>query len=97
MPWLGMEAKFSYLIGLSLGELGGKAWFPHGTGDGVEAEIAAQAGSRKLAGEVSFSVQRYFMSLNPDPADSSVVMDGRVAGGALDVYLSFRLGVIYRM
>jgi hypothetical protein len=97
IPWFSMEARFGYLFCLSLGELGEKAWFPHATGNGVEAEIAAQAGSRKLAGEVSFSVQRYFMSLNPDPADSSVVEDGRVAGGALDVYLSFRLGLIYRM
>jgi hypothetical protein len=97
LPWFGVEAKFSYLIGLSLGELGEKAWFPHGTGDAVEAEIGLQAGSRRLLGEVSFSWQRYFMSLNPDPSDSSVVVDGRVAGGALDVYLSFRLGIIYRM
>jgi hypothetical protein len=96
VPWFALKGTASYLIGLSQGELTQNAWFPHGTGSGVEAEISIQAGSPKLVGELAFSVQRYFMSLNPSPTDAAVVANGRVAGGALDEYLSFRLGMIYR-
>jgi hypothetical protein len=96
MSWFALKGTAAYLIGLSQGELTQSAWFPHGTGSGVEAEISVQAGSPKLVGELAFSVQRYFMALNPNPTDAAVVTNGRVAGGALDEYLSFRLGMIYR-
>ena len=42
-------------------------------------------------------VQRFFFSLNPNPADDAVIIDARVAGGALDQYIHLRLGATWRL
>ncbi|HEX4351774.1 MAG TPA: hypothetical protein VHZ95_02645, partial [Polyangiales bacterium] len=94
--WVGLQVDAAYLAGLSLGELSDKAWFPHSSGNGLEAGVSMMFGSPTFVGEFGFAVERYFMSLNPDPKDPGVVGTGRVAGGALDEYFSLRLGMIYR-
>lgn len=97
IPQLGVQLRAGFLKGLSLGELGDKAWFPHATGNGVEAELSFQLGvTRMLSVELAAGMQRYFMSLNPEQDDPGVRGTARVAGGALDKYYSSRLGVIIR-
>jgi hypothetical protein len=97
IPQLGVQLRAGFLKGLSLGELSDKAWFPHATGNGIEAEIGFQlAVTRMLAVELAAGMQRYFMSLNPQEDDPGVRGTARVAGGALDKYYSSRLGVIIR-
>ena len=95
---LRLQLAAAYLLGLSQGEIAEKAWFPHTKGNGFEAEIGlAIPLSRMLGFELAFAMQRYFLSLNPDPKDPGVVGTGRVAGGALDQYFSTRLGVVLRL
>jgi hypothetical protein len=92
-----LQLGAAFLAGLSSGEISDKAWFPHTSGNGLEAEVGvALALSRVLSLEAAFGWQRYFMSLNPDPKDPGVVGTKRVAGGALDEYFSTRMGVILR-
>jgi hypothetical protein len=94
-----VQLRAAYLFGLSQGEIAERAWFPHAKGNGVEAEIGATyAVSQVFALELAFTLQRYFMSLNPEVNDPGVRIDSnpRVAGGALDKYFSSRVGVIIR-
>jgi hypothetical protein len=94
---LTLQLAAAYLLGLSQGEIAQRAWFPHSTGNGFEAEVGVSYPmSRMIALELSFALQRYFLSLNPEPKDPGVVGTHRVAGGALDQYLSTRLGVLIR-
>lgn len=95
IPPLAIQLRASYLFGLGLGELADKSWFPHASGDGVEAELAFRFNiTRGFGVELAAGLQRYFMSLNPEPTDMSVQKLLRVAGGALDTYYSSRFGVI---
>jgi hypothetical protein len=95
---LALQLGVAYLAGLSQGEIAGRAWFPHTKGNGFEAEVGlAIPISRMLAFELAFAMQRYFLSLNPEPKDPGVVGTGRVAGGALDQYWSTRLGIVLRL
>jgi len=97
IPQLGVQLRAGFLKGLSLGELSDKAWFPHATGNGIEAELGFQlAVTRMLSVELAAGMQRYFMALNPQEDDPGVRGTARVAGGALDKYYSSRLGVIIR-
>ena len=97
IPQLGVQLRAGFLKGLSLGELTDKAWFPHATGNGIEAELGFQlAVTRMLSVELAAGMQRYFMALNPQENDPGVRGTARVAGGALDKYYSSRLGVIIR-
>jgi hypothetical protein len=95
---IAVQLRAAFLYGMSLGEISSPAWFPHATGNGIEAEASFQLGvSKLLAFELALGMQRYFMSLNPsedDPGVNSSTL--RVAGGALDKYFSSRLGLIIR-
>lgn len=95
---IALQLRASYLAGLSLGELASKTWFPHATGNGIEAELSFQLSiTRMFTIELAGGMQRYFMSLNPELNDPGVRgATARVAGGALDKYYSSRLGVIIR-
>ena len=96
-PLLAVQLRASYLYGLSLGQLSSEAWFPHASGNGLEAEVGLQLSMNKLlATELAFGLQRYFMSLNPERGDPSVEQGYRVAGGALDMYYSGRVSVVIR-
>jgi hypothetical protein len=88
----------AYLIVLSHGQIQDQQWFPHTSGDGVEAEFAFGVGiSQMIAVEAAFALQRYFMSFDPLPNDSSVRDERRVAGGAVDQYLSGRVAMVIRL
>jgi hypothetical protein len=93
-----LSVQAAYLLGLSHGQIEDQSWFPHTSGDGVEFEFAlGGAISKLLAIEAAFSIQRYFMSFDPLPNDRSVRDDGRVAGGAVDQYLSGRIAMVIRL
>lgn len=94
--YLGVQA--AYLLGLSHGEIESRQWFPHTSGDGVEADIAFGMSFSKILGvEAAFSLQRYFMSFDPQPRDPGVRGPGRVAGGAIDQYVSGRVAMVLRL
>jgi hypothetical protein len=98
MPAFAVQLQAAYLAGLSLGEISSPAWFPHATGNGLDLELGFQlAVAPMLSFELAVSMQRYFMSLNPEADDPGVLgSTARVAGGALDKYFSSRLGLIIR-
>lgn len=88
----------AFLLGLSHGEIAADAWFPHTSGHGVEGELAfGLAFSRAVGAEMALSLQRYFMSFDPQPRDPGVRGPGRVAGGAVDQYLSLRVAMVVRL
>jgi hypothetical protein len=95
---IAVQLRAAFLYGLSLGEISSPAWFPHASGNGLEAEASFQLGvSKLLAFELALGMQRYFMSLNPERDDPGVnSATARVAGGALDKYFFSRLGLIIR-
>jgi hypothetical protein len=95
---IAVQLRAAFLYGLSLGEISSPAWFPHASGNGLEAEASFQLGvSKLLAFELALGMQRYFMSLNPQQGDPGVNSQTlRVAGGALDKYFFSRLGLIIR-
>jgi hypothetical protein len=94
-----VQLSAAYLFGLSHGQIAEDAWFPHTTGDGVEGELAISAAvSSQFGIEVALvSLQRYFMTFDPQPRDPGVRGPGRVAGGAVDQYLSTRVAMVIRL
>jgi hypothetical protein len=93
-----LQLEAAYLHGLAHGEISERQWFPHMSGSGIEAELSiGWSLSRVLGVEFAIGMQRYFMSFDPRPDDPGVRGLGRVAGGALDQYLSTRLGMVIRL
>ncbi|HKU42306.1 MAG TPA: hypothetical protein VJR89_29310 [Polyangiales bacterium] len=93
-----VQLEAAYLFGLSHGEIEDRAWFPHTSGDGIEGELAVGwTMSKALGFEASFGITRYFMSFDPEPRDASVRDEGRVAGGAIDQYLSTRIAMVIQL
>lgn len=78
---LGFDVAYLYLFGL--GELESEAWFPNATGAGIEGQVFVDARLYKAFGARLFaSYQRQFFDFN------SQLNDTRVAGGAVDAYIS---------
>jgi hypothetical protein len=93
-----LSVQAAYLLGLSHGQIEDQVWFPHTSGGGVEAEIAFGAAISRLIGvEAALGLQRYFMSFDPLPNDLGVRDEGRVAGGAVDQYVSGRVAMVIRL
>lgn len=93
-----ISLQAAYLLALSHGQISDARWFPHTSGDGVEGEVALGVSiSSLVAVEVAFGLQRYFMSFDPVPNDTSVRDEGRVAGGAVDQYVSGRAAMVIRL
>jgi hypothetical protein len=93
-----VQLEAAYLLALSHGEIADKTWFPHTTGDGLEAELAVGwSVSRAFGFEASFGLLRYWMSFDPQPRDPGVREDGRVAGGAIDQYLFGRVSMVLQL
>ena len=53
--------------------------------------------SHMIGFEAALSLQRYFMSFDPLPNDPGVRDSGRVAGGAVDQYVSGRVAMVIRL
>lgn len=83
--------RAAYLVMLSTGGVEQDIWFPQASAGGVEAEILL--GYELDIGieiRLGFDVRRYFFSLNPE------VGDPFIAGGALDQYFGYTIGLAYR-
>jgi hypothetical protein len=80
---------------LGLGELTSDAWFPHATGMALDMFVSAafEITPGFYAG-AGFDATRYAMDMHTTPADATEPRD--VAGGAVDQYLTGRIGVEYR-
>lgn len=94
--WL--QAQAAFLVGVSHGEISDAPWFPHTSGDGMELELGVGYSLSSILGlELTFAMQRYFMSFDPELDDPGVRGPRRVAGGAVDQYLSSRVGMVLRL
>ncbi len=85
---LGVEA--AWLVITATGELGSKSWFPRGTGTGLEGTLYADVsllGGLDARARVSY--QRSGFDFDSREGDN------RVAGGAVDSYLTAGLGLAY--
>jgi hypothetical protein len=80
---------------LGLGELTSNAWFPNATGMALDMFVSAafEITPGFYAG-VGFDAARYALDMHTKPADATAPRD--VAGGAVDQYLTGRIGVEYR-
>lgn len=85
---LGLEAGYLYL--LSIGELQSDAWFPNASGAGLEGQLYADASMYKgLSARAFLAYQHRFFDFNSEPEHL------RIAGGAVDGYLTTGLGIGY--
>ncbi len=77
---------------LATGELETPAWFPHVSPDAIDARaFVGHALLEDLELRAGVAIVRYFFAMNPQPDDV------RVAGGAVDQYLSGWVAVTWRM
>src|SRR5262249_55543961 len=87
----------AYLLPTSYGELADKAWFPHTGGGGLEAAIGlGYEISSVVELDLGLAYDRYFLSLKPEPGDTGVAVQRRIAGGLTDQFFTGQLGVTLR-
>lgn len=90
-----LDLRAAYLLLTDYGQIAATQWYPHISGGGLEAELTLGiALSEMLAIRAGVGLVRYFMSLNPEPTDVGVVLNGRVAGGATDQSLYGTAGLV---
>ncbi|MCB9556485.1 MAG: hypothetical protein H6707_10310 [Deltaproteobacteria bacterium] len=92
LPWrLATTVQLGVVPVLSAGEIGGEAFFPRAVVTGVDGDIRL---SRQVVSwlelELGVQLRRYFFKMNSVPGDA------RVAGGAVDQYLSGTLSAVAR-
>jgi hypothetical protein len=95
------ELRFSdFLLGaelgkrfvLATGELETDAWFPHVSPDAIDLRaFVGHAVTSDLDLTAGIQLTRYFFSMNPQPDDL------RVAGGAVDQYLSGWAAIVWQL
>lgn len=95
------ELRFSdFVLGIDLGkrfvlatgELESDAWFPHVSPDAVDLRaFIGHAVTADVDLIVGVQLTRYFFSMNPQPDDV------RIAGGAVDQYLSGWAAIVWRL
>jgi hypothetical protein len=86
-----------FRLPLGFGEASDTEWFPRIGGYGFEASLGADYPiSKRVSIEALGSLRRYLLEMNSQPQDA---IDGtsRVAGGAVDLYLSAYLGVSFTL
>jgi ASC-1-like (ASCH) protein len=88
-PVVSVMANMSYLRCLGLGQIGGVGYFPYGTCAALEvgAAIGYRFGSR-FEVQVGADIRRYGLAFHVTPAEYTANMNTRVAGGAVDQYLT---------
>jgi hypothetical protein len=72
----------AYLAPFSVGEIGSAQWFPRASVGGVEGDLGLGLRVGDVELRALFAWRRFFYAMNPEPGDR------RVAGGAVDQYLS---------
>ncbi len=89
---LKLMIRGAFLQVLETGGISSPLWFPNASANGMEAELlfgyALPLGFEVRTG---FDYRRYFFDLDPEPPNPPFV-----AGGALDVYWGFTLGIAWR-
>ena len=89
---LTLITMLGYRAVLGEGDIAEDAWFPNASAGGIDFGMQLRyALTDALDVRAGFELERYFFKLNPE------VGDARVAGGALDQYLSAYLGVGYAL
>jgi hypothetical protein len=82
-PRLALEGGAGWRQLLDAGELGSDAWFPRMSGAGIDADLGVRwQATDTVALSAGGDLRRYFLAMHPEPGDP------RIAGGALDQYLS---------
>lgn len=79
----------AYLQPLALGEIASAAWFPRATAGGVEGDLGMGLRVDDVELRSVFAFRRFFYDMHSEPGDA------RVAGGAVDEYLSGALFFSY--
>ncbi|MCA9669579.1 MAG: hypothetical protein KC503_28485 [Myxococcales bacterium] len=88
---LWLLGSLAYLLVVSQGEIASETYFPRAKAGGFEGKIELAYGIwRGLMVRGGFSLRRYFLSMNPEPGDRNV------AGGAIDQFINFNVGLVYR-
>lgn len=91
-PFDGFHARFGFAWRqmLAAGEIAEADWFPRATMGGLDAHLGV--GYEVVSGlEIQLGAEliRYFYTMNPEPGDP------RIAGGAVDQFLSATLGAAF--
>lgn len=83
--------RIGYRVLTDLGGIESNLWFPRASGGGMDAGVeVGWAFDEGLELRLGWDVRRYFMSFNPQ------VTDPNIAGGAVDQYFGYTLGLAYR-
>ena len=97
---VGIGEKESFIIATSVafrgvfnvGAIGSTLWFPEAKANGMDAMLMlGYALPKGFEIRLGFDYRRYWFDLNPVPSNAPYV-----AGGALDQYLGFSIGVAWR-
>jgi hypothetical protein len=92
-----LTGSAGFRLPLGFGEAAETQWFPRMGGYGFEGSLGAQYPlSRRVSLEALGTLRRYLLEMNSEPQDA---IDGtsRVAGGAVDLYLSAYFGVSFTL
>ena len=93
ISWFKVMVNAAYLFVFDTGGIQSDIWFPRNKADGMEAGLLLGFGlpaGFEIRGGVDY--RRYFHDLRPDPNNNPPW----VAGGALDEYWGFTLGLAWR-
>lgn len=84
------DLGFGWRFLTGTGDLFDAAWFPRGTGSGLDGEVGLRFRLRANLDLVGrFEARHYFFSMNPERGDPLIV------GGAIDTYLGGTIGASY--
>ncbi len=87
VPRWRLEAGAGYRYLLETGDLFNQAWFPRGSGHGVDGEVGIRFALRpRIDIFAAFEVRHYFFAMNP------VLGDELIVGGAEDTFLGGAVG-----
>jgi hypothetical protein len=86
-----------FRLPLGFGEASDTEWFPRIGGYGFEASLGADYPiSKRVSIEALGSLRRYLLEMNSEPQDA-IEGTSRVAGGAVDLYLSAYFGLSFTL
>lgn len=89
---VGFQLGFAGTYLLSKGEVGGAGYFPRAKANGIDANGAlVLAIGERIEVTLGGEYQRYWYSMNPE------IGDPYIAGGALDIYVSGKLGLAFKL
>lgn len=84
-----MFGHAAYLAPLAVGEIASEAWFPRASAGGVEGDVGMGLRVDDVELRGLFAIRRFFYDMRSEPGDA------RVAGGAVDQYMSGQLELVW--